>query len=70
MSRILSIDDMLSGKKSRYALAVAVAKRAREITDKYNLSGEPLTEKAVNVAIDEFKKHKYEIIEPDEYNKE
>lgn len=70
MSRVLSIDDMLSGKKSRYALAVAVAKRAREITDKYNLSGEPLTEKAVNIAIAEFKNHKYEIIEPDNYEQE
>ena len=65
MSRILSIDDMLSGKKSKYALSVAVAKRAREITDEMYMKGEPLVEKAVNIAIQEFKDHKYEIIEPD-----
>lgn len=68
MGRVLSIDDMLSGKKSRYALAVAVAKRAREITDEAYLRGEPVTEKAVNIAIREFKEHKYEIIEPDSYS--
>lgn len=65
MSRVLSIDDMLSGKKSKYALAVAVAKRAREITDEAYLKGISMTEKAVNIAIREFKEHKYEIIEPD-----
>lgn len=65
MGKILSIDDMLSGKKSKYALAVAVAKRAREITDESYLKGEPITEKSVSIAIREFKDHKYEIIEPD-----
>ena len=28
-----SIDDMLAGKQSRYSLVIAVAKRAREISD-------------------------------------
>lgn len=65
MSRVLSVDDMFSGKKSRYALAIAVAKRARQITDQYVMSGEPLTEKAVSIAIKEFKAHKYSIMEPD-----
>ena len=67
MSKVLSIDDMLSGKKSRYALAVAVAKRAREITEEMYDRGEPLSEKAVNMAVREFKEHKYEIIEPENY---
>ncbi len=60
-----SVDDMLSGKKSRYSLVIAVAKRAREITDEVNTKGEIVTDKAVNMAIEEFKEHKYEIIEPD-----
>lgn len=68
MSKVLSIDDMLSGKKSKYALAVAVAKRAREITDEMYMKGESIVEKAVNMAIKEFKDHKYEIIEPDNYD--
>ena len=61
----LSIDDMFQGKQSRYALVIAVAKRAREITDEINQKGEKITEKAVNLAIKDFKEHKYEIIEPD-----
>ena len=28
-----SVDDIFAGKMSKYALAIAVAKRAREITD-------------------------------------
>ena len=28
-----SVDDIFAGKTSKYALAIAVAKRAREITD-------------------------------------
>ena len=35
-----SIDDMLEGRQSRYSLVIAVAKRAREITDDYNERGE------------------------------
>ena len=31
--RLASVDDMLSGKESRYALVIGVAKRAREIAD-------------------------------------
>lgn len=68
MYKILSIDDMLMGRKSKYALAVAVAKRAREITDEMCERGEPLIEKAVNIAINEFKNHKYEILEPEKYD--
>ena len=31
--RLASVDDMLSGKESRDALVIGVAKRAREIRD-------------------------------------
>ena len=60
-----SVDNMLIGKESRYALVIAVAKRAREITDEINKKGEIVVEKAVNLAIEDFKNHKYAIIEPD-----
>ena len=33
-----SVDDIFAGKMSKYALAIAVAKRAREITDDYGRS--------------------------------
>lgn len=61
----LSVDDMLSGKANKYPLAIAVAKRAREITDDIILRGEIIEEKPVNMAIEEFKNNKYAIIEPD-----
>lgn len=61
-----SIDDMLAGKQSRYSLVIAVAKRAREISDEYNERGEVLDEKPVLLAVDDFKSHKYEIRESDE----
>lgn len=58
-----SIDEMLEGRQSRYSLVIAVAKRAREITDEYNDKGEICDDKPVLMAIDEFKDHKYDIIE-------
>ena len=59
-----SIDDMMSGKKSRYALVIGVAKRAREIADEIDNTSFKETEKPVNLAIKDFKEHKYEILEP------
>ncbi len=60
-----SIDDMLAGKQSRYSLVIGVAKRAREISDAYNERGEICDEKPVLLAVEDFKNHKYEIIEED-----
>lgn len=60
-----SIDDMLAGKQSRYSLVIGVAKRAREIADGYNKRSEICDEKPVLLAIEDFKNHKYEIIEQD-----
>lgn len=63
-----SIDDMLSGKKSRYSLVIGVAKLAREISSMAEQEGKIITEKPVNLAIKEFKDHKYEILEPEVNN--
>ncbi len=60
-----SIDDMLSGKESRYALVIGVAKRAREISQKFEDEGIVTTDKPVLLAIDEFKSHKFNILEPE-----
>lgn len=65
MKRKLSAEDMLNGESSKYALAVAVAKRAREITDDIILKGEIVEEKPVNMAIKELKEDKYNIMAPD-----
>ncbi len=61
-----SIDDMLAGKQSRYSLVIAVAKRAREISDDYKQKGVLLDEKPVLMAVEDFKDHKYEILEKDD----
>ena len=60
-----SIEDMLAGKQSRYSLVIGVAKRAREISDDFNERGEICDDKPVLLAVDDFKNHKYEIIEQD-----
>ena len=65
MKRKLSAEDMLNGESSKYALAVAVAKHAREITDDIILKGEIVEEKPVNMAIKELKEYKYNIMAPD-----
>lgn len=58
-----SIDDMLQGKQSRYSLVIGVAKRAREISDEFERDGVISDEKPVLLAAEDFKNHKYEIIE-------
>ncbi len=65
MSKILSVKDMLEGKSNKYPLAVAVAKRAREITEDILIHERIVDEKPVNIAIREFKDGKYLIVEPD-----
>ena len=62
-----SIENMLSGKESRYALVIGVAKRARQIAQNFEDEGIITDEKPVLLAIDEFKHHKFNIIEPDTY---
>ncbi len=61
----LSIDDMFSGIKSRYSLVIGVAKRARQIVYEAEQIGNILIEKPVNLAIKDFKEHKYSILEPE-----
>ncbi|MGN1044086.1 MAG: DNA-directed RNA polymerase subunit omega [Acutalibacteraceae bacterium] len=65
MSRVLSVKDMLEGKSNKYPLAVAVAKRAREITDDILVHETIVDEKPVNIAIEEFEAGEYLIVEPD-----
>ncbi len=58
----INVDEMFNGKKSRYALVIAVAKRAREITQQQEDEGIISDEKPVLTAINEFKQHKYSIL--------
>lgn len=60
-----SVDDMLKNKTTRYSLVIAVAKRAREISAEIEESERVVDEKPVLMAIEDFKNHKYNILEPD-----
>ncbi|MBQ2444252.1 MAG: DNA-directed RNA polymerase subunit omega [Clostridia bacterium] len=60
-----SVDDMLANRTTRYSLVIAVAKRAREISADVRKKEQTLDEKPVLLAIEEFKKHKFNILEPD-----
>ena len=57
---------MLSGKESRYALVIGVAKRAREIAQEFEEQGIITDEKPVLLAIEDFKNHKYNLLEPED----
>lgn len=52
--------------KSYYSLVVAVAKRAREITQECEDEGKILVEKPVDLAVQDFVQGKLRIIEPEE----
>ena len=60
-----NVDDIFAGKMSKYALAIAVAKRARKITDDIRQDKDKVCDKPVIVAVKEFEEHKYIILEPD-----
>lgn len=64
--KLASVDNMLAGKESRYALVIGVAKRAREIAQEFEENGVITDEKPVLLAIDDFRNHKYNILEPDD----
>ncbi len=61
-----SVDDIFAGKSSKYALAIAVAKRARELTDEEERKKDKgkIMDKPVLVAVEEFREHKFAILEP------
>lgn len=58
-----AVCQILKNNESYYSLVIAVAKRAREITDEACGSEKPLEEKPVKCAVDEFAAGEYKIIE-------
>ena len=47
---------------SRYSLVIGIAKRARQLVDEANTAKEPLEEKPVGVAVEQFIQGKFEIV--------
>lgn len=62
----INVDDLFEGKQSKYALAVGVAKRARQITQNFEDEKIVTEEKPVLLAIDEIKNHELNLLEPDD----
>lgn len=52
---------------SIYSLVIAVAKRAREIVEKADRDGTMLSDKPVDLAVQDFVQDKYHIIEPESF---
>ena len=61
-----AIKDLLNQVPSRYMLVNMVASRARKLSSEAELSGEPLEEKAVSLAIHEVAGGTLQIEEPEE----
>ncbi|MBO5448995.1 MAG: DNA-directed RNA polymerase subunit omega [Ruminococcus sp.] len=58
-----AICQILKNNESYYSLVIAVAKRARQITDEAFENEKSLDEKPVKTAVDEFAGGEYKIIE-------
>lgn len=58
-----AVCQILKNNESTYSLVIAVAKRAREITDDAFDNKEILNEKPVKTAVDEFANNEYRFIE-------
>lgn len=59
-----SDDSVFGPQQSRYSLVVAVAKRAREISNYAEAHGDILIEKPVDLAVQDLVNNKYRIVEP------
>ena len=61
-----SVPELLKPGQSYYSLVVGVAKRAREIAQAADDNGDILIEKPVKLAVDDFAKGKYKLIESED----
>ena len=54
--------EQIKGNESRYAVVIAVAKRARQIADEAEEKNIIITEKPVSLAINDFRRGEYTIL--------
>lgn len=66
----ISVDNMLSGRESRYALVIGVAKRARQISERLSEHRIITEEKPVLLAVEDFKNHRVNLLAPDDVEEE
>jgi DNA-directed RNA polymerase subunit omega len=65
-----SANEILKSNESYYSLVVGVAKRARQIAEEAEKKGELLSEKPVQLAVEEFAQGRYKIVEETDNNTE
>jgi len=58
-----AITQLITKNESCYSLVIGIAKRAREIADDLYKNDQPLEEKPVKTAVDEFARGEFRIIE-------
>ncbi len=58
-----AVTEILKNNESYYSLVIAVAKRAREISDELIENGQTLEEKPVKTAVAEFARGEYSFVE-------
>lgn len=59
----LSVEDIVKNNENCYSFVIAIAKRARQISEKANDEEEILDEKPVQIAVQEFVEGKFRIVE-------
>ncbi|MBQ7131019.1 MAG: DNA-directed RNA polymerase subunit omega [Oscillospiraceae bacterium] len=59
-----SVSQIITKNESYYSLVIAVAKRARLITDELYENNMILEQKPVKTAVEEFASGKYKLVEP------
>lgn len=64
-----AISDILKKNQSYYSLVVAVAKRAREVTEEAEQEKKILVEKPVKIAVEEFADGEYKLVESENIGK-
>ena len=64
-----AVSDILKKGQSYYSLVVAVAKRAREITEEAEQEKKILVEKPVKIAVEEFADGEYKLVESEDIGK-
>lgn len=62
--------DILQGTQSYYSLVIGVAKRARMIAEESEERGDILIEKPVQLAVEEFARGDYKLIEREDIGKD
>ena len=61
-----AMNDILKSGQSYYSFVLAIAKRARDIAQNFKDENVITDEKPVLLAIEDFKNHKYNILEPED----